>query len=173
MKVDSPTTLEAPSQMSWYNFIRHFLEMVVAMIAGMAMLGGALSLGFALVGHANPVHYAGLRALVMTINMTIGMSMWMRYRRHTWRSTSEMAGAMFLPFIALIGPYGAGLLSGGALLATMHVLMLPCMVVVMFLQREAYSQDHGQHEPSSTMEPGTLHATHPSHGMSLSTGHEQ
>jgi hypothetical protein len=145
MKADVATTFEAPAYTSWHNFIRHFLEMVVAMIAGMAILGGALSLGFALVGHANPVHYAGLRALVMTINMTIGMSLWMRYRHHTWRSTGEMAGAMFFPFIVLIGPYGAGLLSGGALLGVMHVLMLPCMLAVMVRRRSEYSQDHQRH----------------------------
>ncbi len=131
--------------------------MVAAMIAGMAILGGALSLGFAFVGHANPVHYAGLRALVMTINMTIGMSLWMRYRHHTWRSTGEMAGAMFLPFIVLIGPYGAALLSGGALLIIMHVLMLPCMLVVMLLRLDEYAQDHQQH--ASTHPRGIPSAT--------------
>lgn len=145
MKADARTTFEPPGHTSWHYFVRHFLEMVVAMIAGMAILGGALSLGFAVLGHANPVHYAGLRALVMTINMTIGMSLWMRYRHHTWTSISEMAGAMFVPFAVLIGPYGAGLLSGGALLGVMHVLMLPCMFAVMLRRRYEYSQDHRRH----------------------------
>jgi flagellar biosynthetic protein FliP len=147
MKVDAVATLGAPGR-SWHNFIRHFIEMVVAMIAGMAILGGLLSLSFALVGHANPVHYAGLRALVMTINMTIGMSLWMRHRHHDWGSISEMAGAMFLPLIVLIGPYWAGLLSGGALLSVMHVLMLPCMLAAMLYRREEYAQDHRRHSPS-------------------------
>ena len=145
MKVDAVAKLEASGQGSWHSFIRHFLEMVVAMIAGMAVLGGALSLIFALAGHSNPIHYAGLRALVMTINMTIGMSLWMRYRGHDWTSTGEMAGAMFLPLLALIGPYEAGLLSGGALLLVMHFLMLPCMVIVMLHRREEYAQNHRAH----------------------------
>jgi hypothetical protein len=123
-------TLEAAGHTSTHNFIRHFVEMLVAMIAGMAILGAALSLGFALVGHSNPVHFAGLRALVMTTNMT---------------TVGEMAGAMFLPFVALIGPYEAGLLSGGAFLVVMHVLMLPCMLVVMFRRWDEYAQDHQRH----------------------------
>jgi len=138
-------TLEAAGHTSTHNFIRHFVEMVVAMIAGMAILGAALSLGFAVVGHPNPVHYAGLRALAMTINMTIGMSFWMRYRGHDWTTVGEMAGAMFLPFVALIGPYEAGLLSGGAFLVVMHVLMLPCILIVMFRRWDEYSQDHQRH----------------------------
>jgi hypothetical protein len=147
VKVDAAATLGAPGHASWHNFIRHFLEMLVAMMAGMAILGGLLSLSFALAGHANPVHYAGLRALVMTVNMTIGMSLWMRHRHHAWTSIGEMAGAMFLPFILLIGPYGAGLLSGGVLLATMHILMLPCMLAVMLYRREEYAHDHRRHSP--------------------------
>ena len=39
-------------------------------------------------------------ALVMALNMTIGMTVWMRYRRHSWAMCGEMAGAMFLPAIA-------------------------------------------------------------------------
>jgi hypothetical protein len=148
MRVKTTAIFGAPGHASWSNFIRHFLEMVVAMIAGMAILGGLLSLSFALAGHANPVHYAGLRALVMTVNMIIGMSLWMRHRHHAWTSIGEMAGAMLFPFILLIGPYGAGLLSGGALLAMMHILMLPCMVAVMLYRREEYAQDHRRHSPS-------------------------
>ena len=34
---------------------------------------------------------------------------------------------MFVPYAALIGPHWAGMLSGGARLGAMHVLMLPAM----------------------------------------------
>jgi hypothetical protein len=43
------------------HFVRHFLEMVVAMIVGMAVLGALVSLIFRLLGHANLLHFAGLR----------------------------------------------------------------------------------------------------------------
>jgi hypothetical protein len=45
--------------------------------------------------------------------MTVGMSLWMRHRRHGWASVGEMAGAMLVPYVVLIGPYWAGLLSRG------------------------------------------------------------
>jgi hypothetical protein len=122
--------------------------MIVAMLAGMALLGGVVSLTFALLGHSNLLHYAGLRALLMAGYMTVGMSLWMRHRHHGWASIGEMAGAMLVPYAVLIGPFWAGLLSVGALLGAMHVLMLPCMVVAMLHRRDEYSQHHRGHSPS-------------------------
>jgi len=147
----------AASGGSTRNFIQHFLEMVMAMVAGMAVLGGALSLGFAIAGHGNPVHYAALRALVMTVNMTIGMAVWMRHRGHNWVHIGEMTGAMFLPLAVLVYPFWAGLLQRGALLGGMHVLMLPSMLGVMLYRRDVYAQDHRGHSPG--------HPPHPSAGV--------
>ncbi len=135
----------APHGGSNGRFIRHFLEMIAAMIVGMVVLGGLVSGIFALLGHSNLVHYAALRAILMATNMTVGMSLWMRYRGHNWPRIQEMAGAMFAPFILLLVPFWAGLISGGALLAGGHLLMLPSMLGVMLLRRDEYSQDHGQH----------------------------
>jgi hypothetical protein len=125
----------ARSETSWRNFSRHFVEMVMAMLAGMAVLGAAVSGAFALLGHSSLLHYVGLRALLMTGYMTVGMSLWMRHRRHGWASVVEMAGAMAVPYLILIGPYLAGMISRGALLGWMHILMLPCMVIVMLGRR--------------------------------------
>jgi hypothetical protein len=78
----------------------------------------------------------------MATDMTIGMSLWMRYRGHGRRSIGEMAGAMYAPFIVLFAPYWAGLIPGGTMLLLGHVLMLPCMIAVMLHRRDEYSQDH-------------------------------
>ncbi|MHC8503747.1 hypothetical protein ACVGVP_09520 [Pseudonocardia artemisiae] len=40
----------------------------------------------------------------MATNMTIGMSLWMRYRGHGWRSITEMGASMYIPFIVLFVP---------------------------------------------------------------------
>ena len=48
----------------------------------------------------------------MAIDMTIAMSLWMRYREHSWISIAEMAAAMVLPFGVLFVPLGAGALPG-------------------------------------------------------------
>src|SRR5918995_6497509 len=56
-----------------------------------------------------------------------------------------MAAAMFVPYLALIGPFAAGSIPAGQFLGAMHVLMLPCMVAVMLHRREEYSSDHRLH----------------------------
>ena len=38
----------------------------------------------------------------MALNMTVGMTLWMRHRRHTWAMCAEMAGAMFAPAVAAV-----------------------------------------------------------------------
>lgn len=40
--------------MSWHAFVRHLVEMIVAILLGMAVFGAAASLVFALIGHSNP-----------------------------------------------------------------------------------------------------------------------
>lgn len=118
------------------------------MMVGMVVLGGLFQLIFAILGHGNVLHYAGLRALLMTGNMVIGMSLWMRHRRHSWTSVRKMSGAMCIPLAVLIIPYGAGMLSAGASFALLHVLMLPCMLGAMLLNRDEYSRDHRQQSKS-------------------------
>jgi deazaflavin-dependent oxidoreductase (nitroreductase family) len=137
----------APSHVgvSWRAFVRHLVEMIVAMLIGMAALGAAVSLVFALLGHSNLLHYAGLRGLLMSAYMTVGMAVWMRHRDHGWSSVGEMAAAMFVPYLALIGPFVAGSIPADQFLGAMHVLMVPCMIAVMLHRREEYSRDHRQH----------------------------
>ena len=115
------------------------------MLVAMAVFGGVVSLVFGLLGHSTLLHYAGLRAFVMTANMTIGMTIWMRFRGHGWAPTLEMDGAMVLPIVLLIGPYWAGVISAGALLGAMHALMLPFMLVVMLRRYDEYAQGHRSH----------------------------
>jgi deazaflavin-dependent oxidoreductase (nitroreductase family) len=119
--------------------------MIVAMLVGMAVLGAAVSVVFTLIGHSNVLHYAGLRGLLMSAYMTVGMSLWMRHRGHGWSSVGEMAVAMFVPYALLIGPFAAGLIPPSAFLGAMHALMIPAMVVVMLRRREEYSRDHRAH----------------------------
>jgi TRAP-type C4-dicarboxylate transport system permease small subunit len=66
-----------------HYFARHFFEMLIAMILGMAVLGLLFSGILRLLGHDNLLHYAALRALFMATNMSIGMSLWMRRRGHS------------------------------------------------------------------------------------------
>lgn len=139
------------------NVVRHFLEMVGAMLVGMAVLGAVVRVSFAALGHSGfLLDHVGLRAPLMAANMTIGMAVWMRHRGHGGKAIAEMGGAMLVPLVVLIGPFWAGLLSGGALLGSMHVLMLPAMVLAMQHRRDEYAQDHHRHVPDACGEASTF-----------------
>jgi hypothetical protein len=80
----------ARSRTPWRYFVRHFGEMVVAMVVGMVVLGLALK---PLLGLSALFERADLSVLVMATNMAIGMSLWMRYRGHGSASIAEMGAA--------------------------------------------------------------------------------
>ena len=127
------------------RFFRHYLEMIAVMLVSMMVLSGLFWGILGILGHGDLRHLLGVRAFVMTINMAIGMTVWMRFRRHGWATTLEMDAAMILPFVLLIGPYWAGMLSGGALMGVEHLLMLPFMYIVMLRRYDEYAQAHQAH----------------------------
>jgi hypothetical protein len=77
--------------------------------------------------------------------MVVGMTVWMRIRRDGWPSTLEMDVAMILPFVLLIGPYLAGLVSRGVLLGGDMLMMLPLMFLVMLRRYDEYAHAHPRH----------------------------
>jgi len=121
-----------------WPFIRHYLEMVVAMFVGMAVLGAALRGALALAGLEYPSQYPELASLVMAFEMSVGMVVWMRYRGHGWASTLEMAGAMFAPAIVLFPLLWLNVISGESLLLLEHLAMFPLMLLVMLRRRSEY-----------------------------------
>jgi hypothetical protein len=143
------TTGEAARRRERHNLVRHFVEMVLAMIVGMAGLGAVVRGICAVLGHPGFfLDHPGLRAPLMAMNMAIGMAAWMRHRGHRWAPIAEMSAAMFVPVAVLIGPFWAGTLSGDALLGAMHILMLPAMVIAMRHRRDEYAQDHHRQLPA-------------------------
>ena len=126
----STRPVTASTTRSVLRFAGHYVEMVVAMLAGMVALGPLWS--WAAPGlTARPD--AG--AVIMATNMTIGMTLWMLVRRHSWTAIAEMAAAMYLPFLALLVPYWFGVISGGAVMTWGHILMLVAMLAVMLRRR--------------------------------------
>ena len=119
------------------TFIRHYVEMLIAMFLGMGVLGGAAAAaGFEVEG-------TELLLLWMAFTMSLPMVAWMRYRGHDWTPALEMTAAMFIPSLAAIALLGIGLVEGeGALLAIQHVAMFPAMLVAMLLRRDEYSGAH-------------------------------
>ena len=124
------TSVRRPSAL---RFARHALEMVIAMLVGMMVLGPVWSFAW-------PELDQNITAsvLVMATNMSIGMAVWMRIRGHGAASIAEMCAAMYLPFLVLLPFNWAGVLSDMALMTAGHVLMVPAMLVAMLRRRTEY-----------------------------------
>jgi flagellar biosynthetic protein FliP len=116
------------------RFALHFLEMVVAMVVGMIVLEPVWSFAWPDLSGVVTAH-----VLVMATNMSLGMALWMRIRRHGWASIAEMSAAMYLPFLVLLPFYWTGVLPEMGLMAAGHVLMLPAMLAAMLRRRHEYA----------------------------------
>jgi hypothetical protein len=102
-------------------FARHFGEMVVAMFAGMLVLGGLAELAFAAAGSSLSDQSGGAQVMLMGLNMTVPMVLWMRYRGHTRARNAEMAMSMIVPSVAAAILAWAGVLDSSAALGVQHV----------------------------------------------------
>lgn len=121
------------------RFVRHYVEMVVAMLAGMVVLGGALRLGLAAAGvEYSMQRFPELTIVEMAVTMILGMAGWMRFRGHAWPGTLEMSAAMVVPAVAVLVPVWVGVLDAGTAMAVEHVAMFVLMLAVMLRRRDEY-----------------------------------
>ena len=125
------------------RFVRHYLEMVIAMLLGMAVLGVP---GFVALDAAGvDTDAAGVLLSGMAVSMTVPMVAWMRHRGHEWLQCWEMSAAMVVPTIGALALLEAGSLGGAhAAMGVQHVVMFPAMLGVMLLRRGEYTA----HEPA-------------------------
>jgi hypothetical protein len=140
--MDIDTTVTTQHQGSpTRNFVRHYVEMVVAMLLGMAVLYAPLQalLGVAGVqtGHNDA---PALMLLLMAFTMTVPMVAWMFHRGHGPRAAWEMTGAMFVPTFAAIGLMAAGILAVGGAMVLEHTAMFSAMLAVMLARRDEYTR---------------------------------
>ena len=112
------------------RFAGHYLEMVVAMVVGMALLAPVWRLAWP--GLADS---PGLETITMAFDMTVAMGGWMRLRRHPWPHITRMCVAMNLGFVLVLPAYWAGLLTADAMMGLGHGLMLVLMLVAMLRDR--------------------------------------
>ncbi len=140
---------------STLHFIRHYVEMVIAMFAGMLVLGLPLEVVLQSVGYGSDELRSDAPALAlfgMGVIMTVPMVAWMRHRGHGWRPCHEMAASMLVPTAGVLGLLAAGLVDDfDALMAIEHVVMLPSMLLVMLLRYDEYACHHG-HSRSSIVQ---------------------
>jgi hypothetical protein len=132
----TPTTLRRPALR---RFVGHYLEIVVAAVAGMVVLGPVESMLLNPIGWAEVVANFEAAMLVMATNMTVAAAAWMRFRRHGWAAIAEMAVAMYAPFMVLFPPLWLGALSVNELMVLGHVLMLLAIAATMLRRRHEYT----------------------------------
>ena len=129
------------------QFARHYLEMVVAMFAGMFALGMPLAALLGAAGIDVATWQTDARELLligMAFTMSVPMAAWMRYRGHGWAPVWEMTASMFVPSFAAIALLWAGTVEDtDALLYIQHLGMLPSMLAVMVLRLDEYAGHHG------------------------------
>src|SRR3954447_25573699 len=133
---------------SAWRFARHYLEMVVAMFAGMIVLGLPLEAALRAAGTSSgdiQDSAPAVALLGMATIMTIPMVGWMRHHGHAWRPCQEMAASMYLPTFAAIILMATGAVGFMTAMGLEHVIMLPAMLVAMLLRIDEYACDHSHH----------------------------
>jgi hypothetical protein len=127
---------------SGWRFTRHLLEMVIAMFAGMAVLGVAIWVLGEPPGYSDLLVKYGLMGAFMSAPMVA----WMRYRGHSWSDGREMTLAMLTPMFAMVLPVELGVvgLTGHALMMLSHVAMIGGMVALMLYRWDRYA--HRAHD---------------------------
>jgi len=127
----SSLTHTSSTARSWWPLTKHYAEMVIAMFAGMLVLGMVRStLGLTVEFADRP----GTSYLLMATDMSIGMAAWMRLRGHSWSMTAEMCAAMYGPAV-LLPLVWLDAMSPMAFMVVAHTLMMVAMLVVLVRRR--------------------------------------
>jgi hypothetical protein len=132
----TPTTRRRPALR---RFVGHYLEIVVAAVAGMVLLDPAASALLNAIGWAELVARFEIYALVMATNMTVAVAAWLRVRGHGWAAIAELAVALYAPFVVLFVPLWLGVLSATGLMVGGHLLMLVAIAAAMLRRRDQYT----------------------------------
>jgi hypothetical protein len=121
-----------------FPFLRHLLEMTLAMMVGMVVSAAVFLTAVGLTIDEALRQYAVSFVLVQAFGMTVTMVAWMRARGHGWRACNEMAAAMVVPAVVLIGLRLLDVISGPICSAYCAVTFL-AMASVMVYRRSEYS----------------------------------
>jgi hypothetical protein len=132
----TPTTRRRPALR---RFVGHYLEIVVAAVAGMVLLDPAASALLNAIGWAELVARFEIYALVMATNMTVAVAAWLRVRGHGWAAIAELAVALYAPFVVLFVPLWLGVLSATGVMVGGHLVMLVAIAAAMLRRRDQYT----------------------------------
>ena len=125
------------------RFTAHYVQMVLVMLAGMGVLGGAWAIAIVAFGSGVSEFRESapaFRLLAMGFSMTAPMVWWMRWRGHAIAANRDMALSMILPTLLTVSLLGTGAVTDiGTLLLIQHLVMFPAMLAAMLLRRQEYT----------------------------------
>jgi len=120
-----------------HGFVRHLLEMGIAMMVGMMVSATIFLSAVGMTAAEAMREHAVLFVILQAVGMTLAMVVWMRHRRHNWRSSWEMATAMIVPAVPLICLRLLGIISG-PICGLYCLLTIAAMVALMLYRRGDY-----------------------------------
>jgi len=120
-----------------HGFLRHVLEMWLAMMVGMIAAAAIFLSAVGMTAAEAMRQHAVLFVVLQAFGMTVAMVAWMRHRGHTWRSSSEMAAAMVIPAIPLIFLRLVDVISG-PICGVYCLATVVAMVLLMLYRRSDY-----------------------------------
>jgi hypothetical protein len=128
------------------RFVLHLGEMCMVMCVGGIALSVACFAGAGVFGNDDlPRTAPELSVLVIAVNLSVPMLVWMRVRGMGWQPTLEMSGSTMVIGLLLIAAYWMGLVARGSLIEIQTSLACPVMLVVMLLRFPVYSAAHSGH----------------------------
>ena len=128
-------------------FIRHYLEMLLVCCIGGFILNFLFFSAIARVGFPNFFdQYPDLAIMVITILLAVPMLIWMRFRKHEWRPTLEMAGEPIVLGVLLITASLINIIPKGEMLPLLKDLVCPLMLLPMFFRLDLYTSNHASHQ---------------------------
>jgi hypothetical protein len=134
------------------HFIWHLVQMVLAMVAGMAIYVPLFRLLLTPEGYkAMQIEQPFLWYAEMAVFMAVPMVALMRHHGYRWPRCAEMTGAMLIPPAGLIALVQLGVpaylpwLSTRTLPASTHIVMLLGMLGAMLYRRAEYSDSRHHH----------------------------
>jgi len=138
----SPRPRPRPSPRDLRRFAVHYVEMVVAMAAGMVLLHPLWALATSGADADSPLRSVEADTLAMATAMSVPMVAWMRSRGHAWAPALEMSGAMYAGFVVLYPARWSGALDDDGLMAYGHLLMLVLMLLAMLPRWRDHAAGH-------------------------------
>jgi hypothetical protein len=132
------------------RFILHYIEMCMVMCVGGIGLSLLVFGAAALLGYTDlPQRAPELTVLIIAVNLSLPMAVWMRFRKMAWRPTLEMSGATMVAGLLLIVAYWLNLVPQGSLIGLQTgVLACPLMFAVMLFRFRLYAAGHNHHRHS-------------------------